>query len=188
MSRAGKADDRLHLDAYYTPDTLAEALVGVLPIGAGTLALEPHAGGGAFVRALKKRGAFVQALDVNPLAPGLHDAHGQYRCDFLRWCAPVKKRPEWVIGNPPFLNAVSHIERAMNVTDRHVVMLLRLGIMESAKRLEFWRSSGRHLRALWVLSQRPSFTGGGTDSAAYGWFWWDLEHDGPTDIDWLSWR
>ena len=43
-------------------------------------------------------------------------------------------------------------------------------------------------RKVWVLAERPSFTGGSTDSAAYGWFWWDLEHQGPTELGVLSWR
>jgi hypothetical protein len=40
-----------------------------------------------------------------------------------------------------------------------------------------------------ALAERPSFTGGGTDSAAYGWFWFDREWKQPAEVipGW-SWR
>jgi hypothetical protein len=57
---------RRPLDAYHTPPDLASALVRLLPIVPGALAWEPHAGGGAFVRALGSVGAKVTASDVDP--------------------------------------------------------------------------------------------------------------------------
>jgi hypothetical protein len=36
-----------------------------------------------------------------------------------------------------------------------------------------------------VLSRRPSFTGGGTDSAAYGWFVWRKGYVGSPRLGWL---
>ena len=37
--------------------------------------------------------------------------------------------------------------------------------------LPFWKAYP--VNKLYVLSKRPSFTGKGTDSAAYAWFVWD---------------
>jgi len=43
--------------------------------------------------------------------------------------------------------------------------------LESKKRKDFWQ---RHpVNGLYVLSERPSFTGGKTDAAAYAWFVWN---------------
>lgn len=184
MSSAPKHQPRRKLDAYYTPDDLARALVGVLPVGWRVRVWEPHVGGGAFAEALHDRGCYVMASDIDPdnqWAPSFDPL--LLACDdFLQldWSA------HWIVGNPPYRDAMAHVRHALRQTDRHVVFLLRLAFLESRKRAAFW--SKHPCRKIWVLSERPSFTGGGTDSAAYGWFWWDAEHRGPTELEVLSWK
>jgi len=186
VSRAVAEEDRRPLDAYWTPDPIARRLVGVLPVGEGHHVLEPHAGGGAFVRALMAADCrCVDAYDIDPTAPAIQKRlwpHARACRDFLSieggtW--------DWIVGNPPFKGAEEHVRHALALTRRHVVFLLRLAFLESAQRLPFWRE--HPARKVWVLAQRPSFLGtGGTDSAAYGWFWWDNEHAGPTTMDVLD--
>jgi hypothetical protein len=50
-------------------------------------------------------------------------------------------------------------------------MLLRLAFLESKRRFNFWQQYP--VNKLYILSQRPSFTGKGTDATAYAWFVWD---------------
>ena len=166
---------RRPLDAYYTPDALASALVGLLPIEATDTVMEPHAGGGAFMRALLPVAHWVLACDVNPEAEGLTLAHSAHYGDFLT-CSIGGR---WTVGNPPFRGFEEHVEHALTLS-RHVCYLLRLAVMESAGRAPLWQKWP--LRKVWVLAERPSFTGGGTDSAAYGFFWWDRLHEGPAEI------
>jgi hypothetical protein len=172
------------LDAYYTPDSWASSLVGLLPIKAGDTALEPHAGGGAFVRAMNAAGALVSASDMNPDARGLSQARGRTQVgDFLdtSW----DPDPLWVVGNPPYRGAGRQVLHALRTSSRHVAMLLRLGFLAGkTRRASIW---DRHPpRCVWVLSQRPSFTGGGTDASEYGWFWWDKAYQGEPRIDWFQ--
>jgi len=47
-------------------------------------------------------------------------------------------------------------------------MLLRTAFLESKKRYSFWQK--HTLSGLYVLSQRPSFTGKGTDATSYAFF------------------
>ena len=171
------------LDAYYTPEKLAAALVDLLPIRPGEAVLEPSCGGGAFVRALLKKTPEVVAMDLDPEAPGL--ALTLSACaDFLSIMPRIK--PRWIVGNPPYNAAQKHVEHALEASAQHVAFLLRLGFLESKKRLGFWR---RHpCRKVFALSERPSFTGGGTDSAAYALFWWDKNHRGPTEMEIVSWK
>lgn len=172
MSRSLPASERRPLDAYYTPDDLALALVATLPV-AGAVCWEPHAGGGAFVRALTFHGA--EAVIATDIAGG---AWGGCR-DFLTEPMPPVKRLDWIVGNPPFTGFAAHVEHALAQAP-NVAFLLRLAVMESAQRIECWRSWP--LLRVYVLAERPSFTGGGTDSAAYGWFIFRRGYTGRAEI------
>jgi len=105
--------------------------------------------------------------------------------DFLDYKPGAGVAPNWVVGNPPYLAAEAHIRHALRLAP-NVAFLLRLGFLESAKRLSFW---GQHPPSeVHVLAQRPSFTGKGTDSAAYGWFVWRTGRAGPTVLHILDWK
>ena len=182
MSRARAV--RIQTDAYYTEDPLARALVSLLPIGGGTTVWEPHAGGGAFVRALSEQGACVIASDITegmwPTASHIFVA------DFLT-LEPDPARPfPWIVGNPPFRGFEKHVDQALRFAE-NVAFLLRLAAMETAARAPMWKRWP--LRRVTVLAERPSFTGGRTDNAAYGFFHWQRSHTGPAEIvpGW-SWR
>lgn len=168
MSRALPAAERRENDAYFTPDALAHALVATLPV-AGKRRWEPHAGGGAFVRAIEDHGGECAATDIN----------GKWGppVDFLTVAAPPAC--DWIIGNPPFRGFAAHVEHALDQAP-NVAFLLRLAVMESAQRIECWRTWP--LLRVYVLAERPSFTDGGTDSAAYGWFIFRRGYTGPAEI------
>ena len=203
MSSTNRGAVRAPDDSYYTPDHVARACIATIPI-ADTW--EPHAGGGAFVRALEARGATVWASDINPM----HGAH-----DALDGWPFGGSPPAWIVGNPPFDTAQEHIESAINIARDGVAFLLRLAFLEGQDRQEtFWR---KHPCAeVHSFVRRPSFleryedgTVGplrkrgkdgmiemdkhgnprkaGTDSAAYGWFIWRRNHAGPTTHHFLSW-
>jgi hypothetical protein len=92
---------------------------------------------------------------------------------------------DWIVGNPPYNQAEAHIRRALGLSGQ-VAFLLRLAMLESRARVDLWRK--HPARKVWVLAERPSFTNGKTDSAAYGWFWWDQTWEGPTELEVVSWR
>jgi hypothetical protein len=183
MSSTGRGGIRIPMDAYFTPDDLAAKLVGLLPIGETDSVLEPHVGGGAFLRALGGRQilGLTMACDVDSHAPGLHQATAFRIGDFLTcsWEA------DWIVGNPPFTGFEAHLDKALTLAP-NVAFLLRLAVMESTKRIESW--TRWPLRKVWVLAERPSFTGGKTDSCAYGWFWFQRGHIGPAEVvpGWLE--
>lgn len=180
------SDGRDELDRYYTPPRLAEDLVGLLPIRPEDEAAEPSAGSGAFARPLAKRCARVTCFDLDPLAPARAGWPGAWvQGDYLDFAVAV----DWTVGNPPYVHALSHVQHALEQS-RHVAFLLRLAFLEAACRVEWWATQGQCLRKVWVLAERPSFTGNSkSDSCPYGFFWWDREHSGPaTIIPGWSWR
>lgn len=183
MSRALATVERRPLDAYYTPDDLAHFLVGLLPLDAGPI-VEPSVGGGAFVRAIRAHAhlpTYVIGFDVDEDAAGLALCNAGVAMDYLDWLGDV----EWTVGNPPYRHAEAHARHALT-TSRNVAFLLRLGFLESAKRYPFWQE--HPARKVWVLAERPSFTGGGTDSAAYGFFWWQRGWQRETELEVVSWK
>lgn len=189
---------RVPLDAYYTPDEVATACVATLEpyrdaIAPRGLLIEPSVGGGAFARALRAGfpGNPLMGVDVNPDAAGLALVDHPRVADFARWSPDVDHvGARWVVGNPPYGDALAHICNALEVVRRNgggVAMLLRLAFLESEARAEFWDANP--LAALHVLTHRPSFTGGKTDSCAYGWFVWRDGHRGPTILgEPIRWR
>ena len=90
--------------------------------------------------------------------------------DFLTTKLPSDKY-DTIITNPPYSIAQEIIEHCFEIApDAEVIMLLRLAFLESKKRKAFW---DKHpVTQLYVLSERPSFTGKGTDATAYAWFVW----------------
>ena len=185
MSSTNRGAERAVYDAYYTSDEDAERLISELPIDSETV-LEPSVGGGAFARALRKLDCHVVGVDIDPDASGFSDCD-MHICAAFLLCPAARERPYWVVGNPPYDKAEVHIWHALDVTGRHVAFLLRLAMLESQTREALWR--GHPPRQVFVLRRRPRFGGKhvhtGTDSAAYGFFWWDSQYEGPPLLGWI---
>jgi len=137
--------------------------------------LECCAGDGVVIKAIKdffRRDFVVDAVEVREEEePGLIQyADDVYIQDFLTF-APSKEY-KTIITNPPYSIAQEIVEHCFEIApDAEIIMLLRLAFLESKKRKEFWQKYP--LSELYVLSERPSFTGKGTDSTAYAWMVWN---------------
>jgi len=76
-----------------------------------------------------------------------------------------------VVTNPPYNKAEAFVRACRKVyPNADMAFLLRLGFLASDDRLALYTDIGAP--DVYVLPNRPSFTGGGTDSADYGWFVW----------------
>ncbi len=78
------------------------------------------------------------------------------------------RRFDVALGNPPFTLDEEFVEESMKLADT-VVMLLRLNFIGSSGRCAFMQ---KHPPDVYVLPDRPSFDGRGTDSIEYAWFVW----------------
>ena len=194
---------RIEGDAYYTSPRLARSIVSEVqrfikePIDG--VVLEPSVGGGAFATAiLDLTPARLMVADIDPTAPGMatgwwsrrRAAGERYPLAFYTRQSFLDLdhlRPGWVIGNPPYADALAHVEHALAIAPR-VVFLLRLAFTESIGRIGFWKTA--RLRHLWVLAKRPSFTASGkTDACPYAVFFWDRDHVGePTMTPCWDWQ
>lgn len=148
-------------------------------------ALEPTVGDGAIVRAAQawvlrtyRSDARIRWTGVElrrgALAPGtvLHrHVEGVDFRTFENALVWTEGQPyALALGNPSYVIAEDIIRRALSMSVT-VAMLLRTGFLGSDERVEFWRGVGAN-PGLYVLPDRPSFDGVGTDAATYAWFVW----------------
>lgn len=127
--------------------------------------VDPCAGAGAFRTNFKKwlPDARWSEMDVYPLADGI----GEW--DFLSTKKAHFRGVDWIVMNPPFSEAFPFVTHAVHCVP-NVVALLRLGFLSSARRSRWLRN---HVPDVFVLPERPSFTGdGGVDAHDYAWFRW----------------
>jgi hypothetical protein len=174
---------RAERDFYPTPQSAISILLDNYPLQNGWI-LEPCAGNGAICKALRGRpDKWDGSLYAVEIREEERDTLREY-CDdvlikdFLHTSLddfdyPMPSAPGTIITNPPFSIAKQIIERCFEIADERteIIMFLKLAFMETKERYGFWK---RHPNvSLISLMKRPSFTGKGTDFAAYGWFIWN---------------
>jgi hypothetical protein len=172
-------------DLYETPPQAVRALLRVESLPHHIW--EPACGPGSIVKVLRAAGRDVFASDlVDYGCPG-----STARIDFLlERATPVEV--EAIVTNPPFKLAQEFVEHALDLAPL-VVMLLRLGFLESERRSEIL-DSGRLVRVhvfkhRLPMMHRDSWNGPrASSSLAFAWFVWDRDHRGPAIIDRISWR
>jgi len=172
-TRRAKRDPR---DFYPTP---AWCIDGLYKIAGGLpqATLDPCAGAGALVAGTWRRRGMVHARGIELDQALVNEAikAGQTRVKQGDGLAR-SWRGEHIVMNPPYKDALTWIEKGVNEAVS-VCALLPLGILASAKRLEFWRAHPP--RGIFILSSRPSFTTNGrTDATDYAWIFWDLSYEG----------
>ena len=173
--------DRREKDFYPTPRWVVDVLLDNYQLKPGWI-LEPCAGSGVICKALREHDGWDGSLYAVEIREEERETLREY-CDdvligdFLHtgindFEYPMPCTPGTIITNPPFSIAQNIIEHCFELANERteIIMLLRLGWLETQKRQNFWRKHPNI--SLITLMERPSFTGDGTDFAAYGWFIW----------------
>lgn len=171
MSSTNRGGKRSPADYYPTPGWCVHRLLEEVDLPGGHW-LEPAGGEGAIIDAVSavRDDVAWSAVEIrDECRPGLLARTGRGRVrigDFVT--QPGRKRFDVIITNPPFSMAEEFVRASLSRAD-HVVMLLRLNFLASAGRAELMR---QHPPGVYVLPNRPSFDGKGTDSIEYAWFHW----------------
>ncbi len=167
MSAAGRGAMRREADFYATPAWCTRRLLAIDVIP-GSRWLEPCAGNGEIIDAsLKYRqdirwSAIELREECRPmLTPIVTDL---VIGDFLH-LTPSPRRYDAVVTNPPYGIAFQIAQRAVEYAPV-VALQCRLNWLEGEERNEWLRE---HTPDVYVLPNRPSFTGSGTDATAYAW-------------------
>lgn len=137
-------------------------------------------GDGAMSQVLAQVGPRVESSD-------LYDrGYGEVGHDFLA----TKRKHNNIITNPPYNSAEGFVSKGIGQSKRKFALLLRLAFLEGASRARNIFSITPPSR-VWVFSERITFYPkgakvAGSGTTAYGWFVWDKEHSGPTELLWLN--
>lgn len=186
MSATNRGAVRRESDFYATPlETVYSFLDTYDGIKSTDVILEPSAGNGNIIQAMRNRG-YKNHIDAVEIRREEYDAlrllaDGVTIGDFLELRPLEGLRPyNVVIGNPPFSKALEFVEKSLELVDENgrVIMLLRTAFLESKSRFNFWKKNP--LSGLYTLHKRPSFTGKGTDADSYSWFVWCKSDVGQT--------
>lgn len=176
MSATNRGTTRKEADFYPTPLDVVHKYLKADPIARLHCSiLEPCAGNGNIINVLRNRGhTYIDAVEIRKGEKETLEkiANNVYICDFLTM-EGIENKYDVIITNPPYNKAQEFVEKSLDIIkpSGKVVMLLRTNFLESQKRYDFWQKNPPS--RLYVLSQRPSFTGKGTDATSYSWFVWD---------------
>lgn len=168
MSATNRGSERLPLDAYYTPAWCTKrALENIpLPFGRGVTWLEPCAGDRSISYLISQSlsGTGTQ-LEEDDIAWG----EGGNFFEKRGLAGVYGSAYDVIFTNPPYSIANQFLSHALGLA-RNVVFLMRLNYLAGHKRAEFMRD---FTPDVYVLPERPSFTGDGkTDATEYAWMHW----------------
>jgi predicted RNA methylase len=175
ISATNRGAKRVESDFYATPMSVIHNFLNHYKIKDGSI-LEPSAGNGNFIKALREKGYdnTITAIELRDEHESLVKSGADFSVisDFLEYDA-TGMNFNTIIGNPPYGLAQEFLEKCFEIAnkDTEIIMLLRTAFLESKKRYNFWQK--HPVNGLYVLSQRPSFTGKGTDATSYSFFIWN---------------
>lgn len=172
MSATNRSDVRIPSDFYPTPAWCVRRLLEAVNLPGGNW-LDPGAGNGAIIDAVNcvRQDVTWAAIDIRPeVEPYIVGAGANFMAaDFLTLgYDKTALKFDVIITNPPYSLAQGFIEKSLQMAN-HVAMLLRLNYLAGGKRVDFMRAMPPDV---YVLPNRPSFTGQGTDATEYAWFVW----------------
>ena len=187
----GMGVKRRDKDLYETPADCALAickrLERLLRLGTEPRLIEPSAGSGSFVKAMKAvwPEAVIMAVDLHTENGRKLYAAGATSYVIGKWQVQdvAGFASDLDVGNPPFSEAEVHIHHALLTLREgaYLAYLLPTSFLASQGRCaRLWRPDNvgsltgfGGLRYFWPLAERPSYTDdGGTDMTEYGVFVW----------------
>jgi hypothetical protein len=161
-------------DFYATPTQTTRALLNIEKFRGKIW--EPCCGEGHISRVLVEHGYSVRSTDL------VDRGYGQPRVDFLL----ETRRCDNIITNPPYRNALEFAEKAVQLCDRKVALLLKLNFLEGIRRKSFFET--RPPAWVYVFSQRQSLMKNGKPykggMMALAWFVWDSAQR-QTRVGWI---
>lgn len=156
-------------DFFPTPPWCVHRLLDKVPLPPGRW-LEPAVGSGDIVRAVDEhalcRGRVTwQTMDIRA------EAGADICGDFIEAPPDAFGVVDAVLTNPPFNLALAFAQAALALASC-VAFLQRINWLRGSPEHNAWMRA--NAPSVYVLPQRPSFDGYGTDATEYAWFVWGV--------------
>lgn len=149
--------------------------------------LEPACGQGHISKTLKELLPNFNITSTDLIDRG----YGVGGIDFLTY--DYKKMFDVVITNPPFSLAKEFIEKGLKISNKHVIMLCKIQLLEGTKRKEMFFNTP--LKYVYVHTTRQATWKEGKPLDSNGkkwattmclaWFVWDKDYKGEPIIRWI---
>ena len=149
--------------------------------------LEPACGEGHMSKAIEEMLPNSEVFSTDLIDRG----YGQGGIDFLTH--DYGRTFDVVITNPPFSLAKEFIEKGLEVSEKYVIMLCKIQLLEGTKRKDMFLNSP--LKYVYVHTTRQATWKGGNPLDPKGkkwattmclaWFVWDKEYEGEPVIRWI---
>lgn len=148
--------------------------------------LEPSCGQGHMSKVIE------EICNVNVTSTDLIDrGYGLGNIDFLTH--DYNRKFDTVMTNPPFSLAKEFIEKSLNISNKYVIMLCKIQLLEGVKRKDMFENTP--LKYVYVHTTRQATWKDGKEFDEKGkkwattmclaWFVWDKEYTGEPIIKWL---
>lgn len=148
--------------------------------------LEPCAGAGHITDVIAKEiaGSTIKSTDIDPRRPDID------RKDFL---SGEFQSYDVVFTNPPFTLGREIVTKSLEISNKYVMMFLKLQFLEGVSRKEWLKQTP--LKYVYVYSYRasPMRNGEATDengkkwasTMAFAWFVWENGYTGEPSVRWI---
>lgn len=153
----------------------------------GNEILEPACGQGHISKTLKELLPNFNITSTDLIDRG----YGVSGIDFLTY--DYKKMFDVVITNPPFSLAKEFIEKGLKISNKHVIMLCKIQLLEGTKRKEMFFNTP--LKYVYVHTTRQATWKEGkpldpngkkwATTMCLAWFVWDKDYKGEPIIRWI---
>ena len=188
LAGASESFERVEHDFYATPPESLEKFLDLFDLSECKTFYEPCCGMGHLSKVLKRRFKNSKVYSSDLIDRG----YGKTGVDFLKY--KYNTKVDCVLTNPPYAIAKEFIEKSLNISNRYVVMFLKIQFLESKKRKEFLEKSP--LKYIYVFSERQQPMRDGqsinpktgkkwSSTMCFAWFIWDKQYDGEPIIRWI---
>lgn len=180
---AGKREEN---DYYATDPNTVRLFLNVFDGDLGCSVLEPACGEGYISETLKEyTNSDITSTDL------IDRGYGTGGIDFLTY--NTDKKYDTVITNPPFKYAKEFILKGLELSNKYVIMLCKIQLLEGVNRKEMFLNTP--LKYIYVHTTRQATWKNGEETDSKGkkwattmclaWFVWDKDYQGEPIVRWI---
>lgn len=190
LAGASISGERVKNDFYATPFDATEKILQKVFLEGSIL--EPACGEGHIAKVLREfyPEREIVATDLVQRAD-IFGIGAQYGVDFLKH--DFGRTFDNIVTNPPYSLAQEFVERAIDISHKKVLMLLKIQFLEGIARKRMFEKTPP--KNVWVFSKRINPLPNGksvrengkkmASTMCFAWFEWDKQYSGAPQIKWI---